>query len=56
MTITSFLSNNELVAECRNLSISSFTLESFRYTYRLKAHKLQADNNHNKKQNIQQHC
>ena len=27
--ITSFLSNNESVAECLNLSISSFTDESF---------------------------
>ena len=28
-TMTSFLSNNALVAECLNLSISSFIFESF---------------------------
>lgn len=53
--ITSLVSNNDNVAECLNLSISSLIEESFQYTYLLMECNFLVDNNHSMRQNTQ-HC
>lgn len=49
--ITSLVSNNDNVAECLNLSISSFIEASFQCMYQTAVYMLLVDSNRNMKQN-----